>query len=138
MTASATGAPFHSIAVRNDAGAAPTITNATLMATGAGNYHYALYSINASTPTVTNSTLIAAGAVFDNYAVAAIIDSTTTIYSSVVRGTTNVTSAALYIVSSVTRVAASLLEGGVVNAGSTVTCVGAYKQDFTALNAACQ
>jgi hypothetical protein len=135
LTATASGDNNISAAVFVNGAASPTITDATLTAVGAGNNHYALYVLGASTPTVSRSTITASGAAVLNHGVLSAISSPTTIRDSVVRGATS----AVQMTNSPGRFAATLLDGGATTTGSgTLTCAGAYNQNFVALNAACQ
>jgi hypothetical protein len=135
ITATASADGNISAAVFSNSAASPNISAATLMTLGAGFNHYTLYSVGSTTATVNNSTITATGGATTNYGVISTVNSTATIYSSIVRGTT----AAVNMLNSTGRIAASLLEGGAVTGGSgSLTCIGAYNQSFAALNIACQ
>jgi hypothetical protein len=134
MTVTAFGGTNSNFGVRNLSSSSPKMTNVTATASG-GTNNYAVFN-NASAPTMTNSTVTASGGT-NNYGVFNSSSSTVKINHSIIKGTTNT----IYNNSpAITRIANTQLDGGAAynQAGGTLTCVGAYDENYAALNASCQ
>jgi hypothetical protein len=158
VTASASGGTVDNQAVRNVSSSSPTMTNVTVSALG-GASNFGVFNLSSS-PTMTNVTVFASGATTNygikndtssttmtnvtvfasggtiNYGVHSVGSCTVRINHSVIKATTNTlrnTSGATTLVGNT-----QLDGGGVVNSGSTLTCVGAYDENYLALNTSCQ
>jgi hypothetical protein len=113
----------------------PTMTNVTATGLG-GTYSYGVYA-NASSLTIQNSIISASGGTnnigIKNYATSG--SYTVTLNNSQVTGSTNTI---INHSEFTTRVGASLLDGGAVNAnGGTVTCAGVYDEAYAFYASTC-
>ncbi len=162
VTASASWGAYN-FGVHNSS-SSPTMTNVTAKASG-GMDSRGVYNSNSSSPTMTNVTASASGGVLYNNGVQN-DSSSPTINNSAIRasggssanyGIYNTAPDGAYIVlvnnsqisgsnntiyndpNFTTRVGASQLDGGAVFVGGgTFTCVGAYDENYLALDATCQ
>ena len=110
----------------------PTMTNVIASASGGSSTNVGVAN-EASSPTMTNVTASASGAT--GHGVYSFSSGTIRINHSVIKGTW----ATVYNGSGVTtRVGATQLDGGQVINSGTLTCVGAYDENYGALTANCQ
>jgi hypothetical protein len=158
VIASASGG-YGSYGVYNRDSSSPTMTHVTASASG-GSYAYGVFNQSAS-PTMKGITASGSGGMFGygvyNY------DSSATIKNSVISGSGGTYNFGIYNVASsgthtvtvnncqitgstntidngsefTTLVGASLLDGGAVSGGDTVTCAGVYDENYTFYASAC-
>jgi pectin methylesterase-like acyl-CoA thioesterase len=163
ITASASGTITASWGILTELDSSPWLSNVT--ATGSGNqfgFGISIYNSSpklvniyaegsstgvsfgveicgtSSSPTLQAVTAKGTGAL-DSFGISVCDNASAQIQDSTLFANGSISSYALYVVSDATAVwvANTLLEGTVVN-DSTLTCVGAYDETFTALNTTCQ
>jgi hypothetical protein len=129
VTATGSGGTFH-FGVYNFSSSSPTMTNVTVRASG-GTSNYGVYNTSSS-PTIQNSSISASGGISNNYGIYNNATSglhTVTVNNSQITGSTNTI---FNDTEFTTRIGASKLDGGAVNVnGGTVTCIGAYDENYT-------
>jgi len=135
VTANASGGT-NNYGVHNYDSSSPTMTSVTANASG-GTNSYGVYN-DSSLPTINNSVISASGGT-DNYGIYNYAPSgayTVLVNNSQISGSTNT----IYNDPNfTTRVGASQLDGGAVFVGGgTFTCIGAYDENYVALDATCQ
>jgi hypothetical protein len=121
--------------VSNNEHSSPTMINSTVTASG-GTYSYGVVNTTSS-PTMTNVTVTASGGTNSNQGVRNNDVCTVKINHSIIKGTTN----PIYNYSpGITRIANTQLDGGPAynQAGGTLTCLGAYDDNYVALSTNCQ
>ena len=128
VTATASGGSL-SVGVYNEY-SSPTMTNVTAKASG-GTNSTGVHNQQSSSPTIQNSTLSGSGGT-NNYGIfnnATGGTSTVRVNNSQITGSTNTIRNDSEFT---TRIGASKLDGGAVNVnGGTVTCIGAYDENYT-------
>jgi hypothetical protein len=130
VTASASGVAG-TYGVYNDS-SSPVMTNVTASASG-GISNHGIYN-SSSSPVMTNVTASASGGTY-SYGVYNFSSGTVKINHSVISGTTFT----IHNGSGVTtRVGNTQLDGGAVSNSGTLTCVGAYDENYVGLNTSCQ
>jgi len=119
----------NSCGMYNFTSSSPTMTNVTLTASG-GTTNYGVRN-EISSPTMTNVTVTASGGT-TSYGIRSTSSSSIVKASSISGSTYSIT----LISSSTVKIGATMLEGAITGTG--YTCVGAYDENFAALNASCQ
>jgi hypothetical protein len=132
VTASASGATAINYGVANDS-SFPVMTNVTASAWGTAN-NYGVYN-DSSSPVMTNVTARAFQGTLNKYGVYNRSSGTVKINHSVISGTTNTIRNESGVT---TRVGNTQLDGGAVNNAGTLTCVGAYDENYVALSTICE
>ena len=129
VTARASGGTTN-YGVRNATASSPTMTNVTATALG-GTSNHGVSNVSSS-PTIQNSTISASGGtnnygIFNDFVATSIY--TVTVNNSQITGSNNTVRNDSHFT---VRIGASKLDGGAVNVnGGTVTCIGAYDENYT-------
>jgi len=131
VTASGSGGTDENCGVHNHSSSSPMMTNVTASALGGTGSTNAGIVNCSSSPTMTNVTVSASGGAA-SYGVFSDSGGTIRINHSVIKGKTN----AVVNGSGTVYVGNTQLDGGVVS--GTLTCVGAYDDNYVALNTSCQ
>jgi hypothetical protein len=111
----------------------PVMTNVTADASGGLNNNFGVYN-NCSSPEMKNGTASASGGT-NNCGVQSMSCGTVKINHSVISGATNTIVNGSGVT---TRVGNTQLDGGPVSGSGTLTCVGAYDENYLALTTSCQ
>ena len=131
VTATATGGT-NNRGVYNFASSSPSMTNVTATATGGTNNNYGVYNNSSSSPSMMNVTATATGGT-NNSGVDNVSSSSPSVRNSSFTGDDD----SIYNSGSSSAQVADTMLDGTVTAGGGLTCVGAYDETFSALNASC-
>ena len=131
VTARASGGTPNNLGVYNTY-SSPVMTNVT--ASGSGGFiNYGVYNTTSSSPIMTNVTASGTGGT-TGYGVFNRTSGTIKINHSVIIGTTSTINNGTGVT---TRVSNTQLDGGAVSNAGTLTCVGAYDENYVALSTSC-